>query len=80
VIQNTVEFLRRVNPLQNQKISSPEIESHVKFVEKSLAESYQAAIEDKREALGGESDRRGMKHLRSSVQRVKYPRLPCVGP
>jgi uncharacterized protein (TIGR02231 family) len=71
VIQNTVEFLKRFNPFpKNQKVSSPEIESHVKFVEKSLAESYKeiTAIEDKTRKLSEEKRaiEEEMKHLRSS--------------
>jgi uncharacterized protein (TIGR02231 family) len=71
VIQNTVEFLKRVNPFgRNEKISSLEIEHHVNFIEKSLAENYKelATIEDKTRKLSEEKRavEEEMKHLRSS--------------
>jgi uncharacterized protein (TIGR02231 family) len=76
VMQNTVEFLKRVNPFpQNQKIPSPEIEGHVKFVEKSLGESLKqiASIEEKIKKLTDEKKmiEQELSHLQSLKEESK---------
>jgi uncharacterized protein (TIGR02231 family) len=76
VIQNTVEFLKRVNPFpQNQKIPSTEIEGYVRFVEKSMGGSLKeiANMEDKIRKLTEEKKmiEQELSHLRSLKEESK---------
>jgi len=76
VIQNSIDFFKKLNPFpEKQKITSAEIEAHLKFVEKSLGDDLKelTGIEEKIRKLTEEKKNleQELKNLRSFREESK---------